>query len=94
MAERHGQEAHPAESVPLSVAMSAGLGECFHCFPENVPADAKPCQVLSNGMWVDGFLLEWRRGADGRWKGLVNYRYEASRRVALIDQAELKPADG
>lgn len=93
MAELYGQEAHSAGSVPLSVAMSAGLGECFHCFPENVPADAKPCQVLSHGTWVDGFLLEWRRGADGRWKGLVNYRYEAGRRVALKDQAELRPAD-
>jgi len=68
------------------------LGECFHCFPENVPADAKPCQVLSGGVWVDGFLLEWQRGADGRWKGLVNYRHEAGRRVALKDQAELRPA--
>jgi hypothetical protein len=91
-AGRYGHEAHPAESVPLSVAMSAGLGECFHCFPENVPADAKPCQVLAGGTWVDGFLLEWRRGADGRWKGLVNYRHEAGRRVALKDQAELRPA--
>ncbi len=44
MAERYGREAHPAESVPLSEAMSALLGECFHCFPENVPADAKPCR--------------------------------------------------
>jgi len=49
LAERYGQETHSAESVPLSVAMSAGLGECFHCFPENVPADAKQCQVLSYG---------------------------------------------
>jgi hypothetical protein len=93
LAERYGQEAHPAEPVPLSVAMSAGLGECFHCFPENVPADAKPCQVLSDGTWVDGFLLKWQRGADGRWKGLVNYRHQAGRRVALKDQAELRPAD-
>ena len=51
MAERYGRETHPAESVPLSEAMSALLGECFHCFPENVPADAKPCQVLSGGVW-------------------------------------------
>ena len=92
MAERYGRETHPAESVSLSVAMSELLGECFHCFPENVPADAKPCQVLSGGVWVDGFLLEWQRGADGRWKGLVNYRHEAGRRVALKDQAELRPA--
>ncbi len=91
-AERRGNEAHPAESVPLSVAMSAGLGECFHCFRENVPAEAKPCQVLSDGTWVDGFLLVWQRGADGRWKGLVNYRHETGRRVALKDEAELKPA--
>lgn len=90
MAERYGRETHPAECVPLSEAMSALLGECFHCFPENVPADAKPCQVLSGGIWVDGFLLEWQRGADGRWKGLVNYRHEAGRRVALKDQAELR----
>lgn len=37
MAGRYGRETHPAESVPLSEAMSALLGECFHCFPENVP---------------------------------------------------------
>lgn len=92
MAERYGRETHPAESVPLSEAMSALLGECFHCFPENVPADAKPCQVLSGGVWVDGFLLKWQRGADGRWKGLVNYRHEAGHRIALKDQAELRPA--
>jgi hypothetical protein len=94
MAGHYGRETHPAESVPLSVAMSDLLGECFHCFPENVPADAKPCQVLSGGVWVDGFLLEWQRGANGRWKGLVNYRHEAGRRVALKDQAELRPAGG
>ena len=93
VARRYGKEAHAVQSVPLSVAMSAGLGECYHCFPENVPADAKPCLVLSGGIWVDGFLLEWRRGADGRWKGLVNYRHEIGRRVALKDQSELKQAE-
>ena len=90
-AERYGYDVHPAESVSLADAMSAGLGECFHCFPENVPPDAKPCRVLSDGTWVDGYLLEWRRGADGRWKGLVNYRHKTGRRVALKDYpAELK----
>ena len=69
--------------------MSAGLAECFHCFPENVPLDAKPCKVLVDGTWVDGFLLEWRRGADNRWKGLVNYRWKAGRRVSVKDEAEL-----
>jgi hypothetical protein len=92
MAERYGHEAHPAESVPLSVAMSAGLGECFHCFPENVPAEAKAMLGPVGRDMADGFLLEWQRGADGRWKGLVNYRHQAGRRVALKDQAELKPA--
>ena len=94
MAERYGQEAHPPDSVPLAVAMSEGLAECFHCFPENVPVDAKPCRVLIDGSWVDGFLLKWQRGADGRWKGLVNYRHAAGRRVGLKDQAELRPASG
>jgi len=64
---------------------------CPH--PEDVPADAKPCQVLSGGVWVDGFLLEWQRGIDGRWRGWLNYRHEVGRRVALKDQAELRPAD-
>jgi hypothetical protein len=41
--------------------------------------------------WVDGFLLEWRRGPDNRWKGLVNYRWEAERKVAVMDQAYLRP---
>jgi len=93
-AERYGYEAHPVESVPLADAMSAGLGECFHCFPENVPAGAKPCQIWSDGTWVDGFLLEWRRGADGQWKGLVNYRHRSGRRIALKDYpAELRQPD-
>jgi hypothetical protein len=91
-AERRGYEAHDAESVPLSVAMSAGLAECFHCFPENVPPDAKPCKVLVGGTWVDGFLLEWQRGEDGRWKGIVNYRREAERVTAVKDEAQLRPA--
>ena len=34
-AERYGYELHPPERVSLSDAMSAGLGECSHCFPEN-----------------------------------------------------------
>jgi hypothetical protein len=72
MAGRYGKEAHAAKPVWLADAMSAGFGECYHCFPENVPAAAKPCQVWSDGTWVDGFLLEWRPGADGRWRGLVN----------------------
>lgn len=87
-----GYEAHEAECVSLSVAMSAGLGECFHCFPENVPHDAKPCQALVNGSWVDGFLLEWRRGDDGRWTGIVNVRHHAERMTVTKDQAHLRPA--
>lgn len=93
-AERYGREAHDPESVPLSTAMSAGLAECFHCFPENVPPDAKECKVLVAGRWVDGFLLEWQRSEDRRWKGLVNYRHDAERRVELKDQEELKAAGG
>jgi hypothetical protein len=91
-AERHGRNADTPECFPLAVAMSAGLGECFHCFPDNVPPGAKPCQVLVAGRWTDGFLLEWQREADHRWKGLVNYRYKAERRIALKDQDELRPA--
>ena len=44
MAGHYGREAHPAAPVPLSEAMSALFGECFHCFPENIPADAKPAR--------------------------------------------------
>jgi hypothetical protein len=40
---------------------------------------------------VDGFLLRWLRGADGRWKGVVNYRLGTGRSIALKDQAELRP---
>jgi hypothetical protein len=94
MAVRRGMNASPPEKVPLSVAMSAGLAECFHCFPYHVPPDAKPCKVLVNGKWIDGFLLEWQRGADNRWKGLVNYRWETGRHVSLKDQAELRPDTG
>jgi hypothetical protein len=35
-AERYGRETHPAESVPLSEAKAALLGECYYCFPGNV----------------------------------------------------------
>lgn len=92
LAAHRGQEAHAPECVPLSVAMSAGLAECFHCFPERVPPDARPCQVRVGGSWRDGFLLEWRQGPDRRWKGLVNYRDGAAGRcVVLKDQADLRP---
>lgn len=90
-AERYGKEASTPEQIPLSVAISACLAECFHCFPYDVPADAKRCKVFEGGKWIDGFLLEWQRGEDHRWKGLVNYRHEAGRRISLKDQAELRP---
>jgi len=89
-AARYGHQPSSPEQIPLSVAMSAGLAECFHCFPPGVPPDAKPCKVLVEGAWVDGFLLKWERGSDRRWKGLVNYRREAGRVEELRDQAELR----
>ena len=91
LAKRRGMTASTPEQVPLSEAMSAGLAECVHCFPYNVPPDAKPCKVRVEGTWVDGFLLRWLRQPDGRWKGVVNYGWEASRRVSLMDQSQLKP---
>ena len=91
LAKRRGMTASTPEQVALSEAMSAGLAECVHCFPYNVPPDAKPCKVLVEGTWVDGFLLRWLRQPDGRWKGVVNYGWEASRRVSLMDQSQLKP---
>jgi hypothetical protein len=91
-ARRRGREAHEAERVPLSQAIADGLAECFHCFPDNVPPDAKPCQARIGGRWTDAYLLRWRRGPDGRWKGVVNYRHGAERRVAILDQDELRPA--
>jgi hypothetical protein len=91
IAQRFGNQASTPEWVSLSVAMAAGLAECYHCFPSNVPLNAKPCQVLIAGEWIDGFLLEWRRGSDNRWMGLVNYRWKAGRKVALKDQSQLRP---
>ncbi len=83
------------EQVPLSVAMSEGLAECYHCFPPDVPPDAKPCQVQVGGRWVDGFLLEWRRAANNRWQGLVNYRWDGSGRKSDVkDQSDLRPDPG
>lgn len=93
-AQKFGKQPSTPEQIPLSVAMSAGLAECFHCFPYDVPPDAKPCQVLVAGRWVDGFLLKWQRGPDNRWKGLVNYRWEAGRKVAITDQSRLRPDSG
>ena len=87
-----GKQTTEPERVPLSVAMSDCLAECYHCFPPDVPPDAKPCQVLVQGTWVDGFVLEWRRGADNRWRGKVDYRWEHSgRRIEIKDAADLRP---
>lgn len=93
LAELHNQEPHTPERVPLADAMSASLGPCFHCFPEKVPLDAKPCQVRIAESWRDAYLLEWRRGADGRWKGLVDYQDRARRRRVIKDEADLRAAD-
>ena len=92
LAKRRGMTASTPEQVPLSEAMSAGLAECVHCFPYNVPPDAKPCKVLVEGKWVDGFLLRWLRQPDGRWKGVVNYRWEETgRRESVMEASKLKP---
>ena len=92
LAKRRGMTASTPEQVALSEAMSAGLAECVHCFPYNVPPDAKPCKVLVEGTWVDGFLLRWLLQPDGRWKGVVNYRWEETgRRESVMDASRLKP---
>lgn len=85
-----GATTHEPTCVPLSVAMSAGLGECYHCFPEKVPPDAKPCEVHISGEWRPGFLIRWRRDNDGRWQGLTNYRERHGRRVAWLSQDVLR----
>jgi hypothetical protein len=92
--QQFGRQVSTPEQVPLSVAMGEGLAECFHCFPPDVPPDTKPCQVLVAGKWIDGFLLEWQRGPDNRWKGRVNYRWEAGRKEALKDESQLRPDAG
>lgn len=95
LARQFGWGTSVPEQVPLSVAMSDGLAECYHCFPPDVPPDAKPCQVLVGGRWVDGFLLKWERGVNNRWHGLVNYRWEGSgRKIEVKDQSQLRPDPG
>jgi len=89
LAERRGMTTSPPEQVSLSVAMSAGLAECFHCFPYNVPPDAEPCKALVEGIWVDGFLVKWLHLPDGRRKGVVDYRWQAGRRRSAIDESQL-----
>lgn len=91
LAERYGKEVATPHQVPLADAMSAGLGECFHCFPPGVPNDAKPCKVLVGGRWVDGLILRWFRGPDQRWKADVNFRQDAGRAQAVKDEAEIRP---
>lgn len=88
--QRRGREVHEPELVPLSQAMSDGITECFHCFPPNVPPDAKPCQVLIDGKWTDAFLISWKRGPDNRWKGEVDYRHNDERRSIRVDQDKLR----
>jgi hypothetical protein len=95
LAGQFGRGSSAPEQIPLSVAMSEGLAECYHCFPPDVPPEAKPCQVLVGGRWVDGFLLEWRRGANNRWQGVVNYRWEGSgRKNDIKDQSKIRPDPG
>ncbi|MFI2437172.1 hypothetical protein [Streptomyces sp. NPDC018693] len=91
-ARRRGREIHDPRQVPLSVAMAEGRGACIPCFPDFRPsADAKPCQVLTAGTWVPGLLTEWRRGADGRWSGVVTYVVDGEQTTAVRDQSELRP---
>lgn len=92
-AKKNQHETHDVKLVPLSVAMSDRIGDCFHCFPPGVPADAKPCDVLVGGRWAQGLLIGWEQAPDGRWKGTVNYRrYKSERAVVTKDESELRPA--
>lgn len=83
-------EVHDVLQVPLSEAMSAGLGECFNCFPRDVPVDAKPCNVLVGERWVDGLLISWEKNSQGRWIGTVSYQGRFGRITALVDQSRLR----
>jgi hypothetical protein len=34
------------------------------------PVASTPCQVYLYGRWCDGYLTEWRQGADRSWWGI------------------------
>lgn len=72
-AERRGQRTHEPRNVAYSVAIADGRGPCLQCFPEQIPADAKPCWVRVENRSMKGWLLDWSRGNDHRWKGKVIY---------------------
>lgn len=91
---RFGKQASTPEQVALAVAMSAGLEGCYHCFPPDLPPDAKPCQVLVAGKWLDAFFIKWQSGPDNSRKGRVNYRWEAARIDALKDPSQIRFDEG
>src|SRR4029450_5774713 len=71
--ERRGQRTHEPRNVAYSDAIADGRGPCLQCFPEQIPAEAKPCWVRVENRSMKGWLLDWSRGNDHRWKGKVIY---------------------
>ncbi|MEU9080104.1 hypothetical protein AB0D22_36200 [Kitasatospora sp. NPDC048538] len=92
-AARFRKEVHEPTRVALADAMAQGRGACIRCFPAYRPTStAKPCLVRVDAQWVRGLLTEWRRGADGRWRGVVSYVDSGEQVTVLKDQDDLRPA--
>ncbi|MEU8622063.1 hypothetical protein [Streptomyces sp. NPDC048623] len=45
-----------------------------------------------DAQWLRGLLTEWRRGADGRWSGVVSYVADGEQVTVVRDQDDLCPA--
>ncbi|MFJ3791353.1 hypothetical protein [Kitasatospora sp. NPDC090091] len=92
-AARFGRDVHEPTRVALADAMAQGRGACIPCFPAYRPTSTtKPCLVRVDAQWLRGLLTEWRRGADGRWSGVVSYVARGEQVTVLKDQDDLRPA--
>ncbi|MGW2373406.1 MULTISPECIES: hypothetical protein [Kitasatospora] len=92
-AARTGRDVHQPTRVALADAMAQGRGACIPCFPGYRPTSTtKPCLVRVGTQWLGGLLTEWRRGADGRWSGVVSYVADGEQVTVVKDQEDLRPA--
>jgi hypothetical protein len=88
---RRGQRTHEPQNVAYTTAKADGRGACLHCFPEQIPPDAKPCWVRVDDRWMKGWLLAWFKGKDRRWKGKVVYNNidRGLQATAIKDESDL-----
>ncbi|GGS97678.1 hypothetical protein GCM10010156_64840 [Planobispora rosea] len=91
-AARFGQQIHEPRPVPLRQAQAEGRGACIPCFPNFVPANAKPCWIRGESTWLPGLLLEWHKDPARKvWRGVVTYSVGSEQITEVREQKELRP---